>query len=184
MLVFVLDKNGHPLMPTHNGAKVRVLLKQKRAKVISKYPFTVKLVYKSTSFTQPLTLGVDTGSKYVGSAVINDTTSEVVYESQTELRDDIKSKMDRRRQFRRTRRNKLRYRPSRFNNRKASKRKNRYAPTLISKFQGHTREIEFIKFLKYTLRDDLLSSNNCNVYVYSEHLVLSLYTSKLFLNIV
>lgn len=145
MLVFVLDKNGHPLMPTHNGAKVRVLLKQKRAKVISKCPFTVKLLYKSTSFTQPLTLGVDTGSKYVGSAVINDTTSEVVYESQTELRDDIKSKMDRRRQFRRARRNKLRYRPSRFNNRKASKRKNRYTPTLISKFQGHTREIEFIK---------------------------------------
>lgn len=145
MLVYVLDKNGQPLMPTHNGAKVRVLLKQNRAKVVSKCPFTVKLLYESTSFTQPLTLGVDTGSKYIGSAVINDTTSEVVYESQTELRDDIKSKMDRRRQFRKARRNKLRYRPMRFNNRRASKRKNRYTPTLMSKFQGHTREIEFIK---------------------------------------
>ena len=145
MLVYVLDKNGQPLMPTHNGAKVRVLLKQKRAEVVSKCPFTIKLLYESTCFTQPLTLGVDTGSKYVGSAVINDITSEVVYESQTELRDDIKSKMDRRRQFRRTRRNKLRYRPARFNNRKASKRKNRYTPTLMSKFQGHEREINFIK---------------------------------------
>ena len=145
MLVYVLDMNGQPLMPTHNGAKVRVLLKQKRAKVVSKCPFTIKLLYESTSFTQPLTLGVDTGSKYVGSAVINDVTSEVVYESQVELRDDIKSKMDRRRQFRRTRRNKLRYRPMRFNNRNASKRKERYSPTLISKFQGHKREIEFIK---------------------------------------
>lgn len=145
MLVYVVDKNGQPLMPTCNGAKVRVLLKQKRAKVVSKCPFTIKLLYESTSFTQPLTLGVDTGSKYVGSAVINDVTSEIIYEPQTELRDDIKSKMDRRRQFRRERRNKLRYRPARFNNRKASKRKNRYSPTLISKFQGHTREIEFIK---------------------------------------
>lgn len=145
MQVYVLDMNGQPLMPTCNGAKVRVLLKQKRAKVVSKCPFTVKLLYESTSFTQPLTLGVDTGSKYVGSAVINDITSEVVYESQTELRDDIKSKIDKRRQFRRVRRNRLRYRPSRFNNRKASKRKNRYTPTLISKFQGHKREIEFIK---------------------------------------
>lgn len=145
MMVYVLDMNGHPLMPTHNGAKVRVLLKQKRAKVISKCPFTIKLLYDSTSFTQPLTLGVDTGSKYVGSAVINDITSEVVYESQTELRDDIKKKMERRKAFRRSRRNKLRYRPSRFNNRKASKRKNHYSPTLISKFQGHTREIKFIK---------------------------------------
>lgn len=145
MLVYVLNKNGQPLMPTHNGAKVRVLLKQRRAKVVSKCPFTIKLLYESTSFTQPLTLGLDTGSKYVGSAVINDITAEILYESQTELRDDIKSKMDRRRQFRRVRRNKLRYRPKRFNNRKASKRKNRYTPTLISKFQGHTREIEFIK---------------------------------------
>ena len=145
MMVYVLDKNGQPLMPTHNGAKVRVLLKQKRAEVVSKCPFTIKLLYESTCFTQPLTLGVDTGSKYVGSAVINDITSEVVYESQTELRDDVKSKMDRRRQFRRARRNKLRYRPKRFSNRKSSKRKERYNPTLIAKFQGHRREIEFIK---------------------------------------
>lgn len=145
MLVYVLDMNGQPLMPTHNGAKVRVLLKKKRAKVVSKCPFTIRLLYESTNFTQPLTLGVDTGSKYVGGAVFNEVTSEILYESQTELRDDIKSKMDRRRQFRRVRRNKLRYRPSRFDNRKASKRKNRYTPTLISKFQGHTREIEFIK---------------------------------------
>ena len=145
MLVYVLDMNEQPLMPTHNGAKVRVLLNQRRAKVVSKCPFTIKLLYESTSFTQPLTLGVDTGSKYVGSAVVNDTTSEVVYESQVELRDDIKSKMDRRRQFRGARRTKLRYRPARFNNRKSSKRKDRYNPTLISKFQGHKREIEFIK---------------------------------------
>ena len=145
MWVYVLNMNGQPLMPTHNGAKVRVLLRQKRAKVVSKCPFTIKLLYESTSFTQPLTLGVDTGSKYVGSAVVNDETSEVLYESQVELRDDIKLKMDRRRAFRRTRRNKLRYRPTRFNNRKASKRKDRYSPTLIAKFQGHKREIEFIK---------------------------------------
>lgn len=142
MLVFVLDKNGHPLMPTHNGAKVRVLLKQKRAKVVLKCPFTIKLLYESTTFVQPLTLGVDTGSKYVGSAVVNDVTSEIVYESQVELRDDIKQKMDRRRQFRKGRRGKLRYRPKRFNNIKSSKRKERYTPTLISKFQGHIREIK------------------------------------------
>ncbi len=144
MLVYVLDKNGQPLMPTHNGAKVRVLLKQNRAKVVSKCPFTIKLLYESTTFTQPLTLGVDTGSKYVGSAVINDVTAEVVYESQLELRDDIKSKMDRRRAFRRSRRNKLRYRSKRFNNRKSSKYRDCYTPTLISKLQGHTREIKFI----------------------------------------
>lgn len=50
MLVYIVDKNGQPLMPTHNGAKVRVLLKQKRAKVVSKCPFTIKLLYKSTQY--------------------------------------------------------------------------------------------------------------------------------------
>lgn len=44
MQVYVLDMNGQPLMPTRNGAKVRVLLKQKRAKVVSKCPFTIKLL--------------------------------------------------------------------------------------------------------------------------------------------
>lgn len=82
MLVYVLNQNGQPLMPTHNGAKVRVLLKHKRAKVVSKCPFTIKLLYESTNFTQPLTLGIDTGSKYVGSAIINDVTAEILYESQ------------------------------------------------------------------------------------------------------
>ena len=143
--VYVLDRNGQPLMPTKRSGWVYRALRDGKAKVVSKCPFTIKLLYDSTSFTQPLTLGMDTGSKYVGSAIINDSTSEIIYESQVELRDDIKSKMDRRRQFRRARRNKLRYRPKRFNNRKASKRKGRYSPTLISKFQGHTREIEFIK---------------------------------------
>ena len=142
--VYVLNRNGQPLMPTTRSGWVYRALRDGKAKVVSKCPFTIKLLYESTSFTQPLTLGVDTGSKYVGSAVINDNTSEVVYESQVELRDDIKSKMDRRRQFRKARRSKLRYRPMRFNNRNASKRKERYNPTLISKFQGHVREIKFV----------------------------------------
>lgn len=144
-IVYVLGMNGQPLMPTRRSGWVYRALRDGRAKVVSKCPFTIKLLYESTNFIQPLTLGVDTGSKYVGSAVVNDETSKVLYESQVELRDDIKPKMDRRRQFRRVRRNKLRYRPVRFNNRKTSKRKDRYNPTLISKFQGHTREIEFIK---------------------------------------
>ena len=142
--VYVLDINGQPLMPTTRSGWVYRALRDGKAKVFSKCPFTIRLLYESTSFTQPLTLGVDTGSKYVGSAVINDVTAEILYESQLELRDDIKSKMDRRRQFRKARRNKLRYRPVRFNNRNASKRKNRYSPTLISKFQGHAREIKFV----------------------------------------
>ena len=35
-MVYVLNQNGQPLMPTENHAKVRVLLKQGKAKVVNK----------------------------------------------------------------------------------------------------------------------------------------------------
>lgn len=31
-MVYVLNKDGHPLMPTENHGKVRILLKQKKGK--------------------------------------------------------------------------------------------------------------------------------------------------------
>ena len=37
-MVYVISKNGQPLMPTENHAKVRVLLKSKKAKVIKTCP--------------------------------------------------------------------------------------------------------------------------------------------------
>ena len=37
-MVYVINKNGQPLMPTENHAKVRVLLKSKKAKVIKTSP--------------------------------------------------------------------------------------------------------------------------------------------------
>ncbi len=145
MFVYVLDMNEQPLMPTSRFGKVRRLLKQKKAKVISKCPFTIKLLYEpETHITQACNLGVDTGSSKAGFAVY-DSNSKILYQSQVELRNDIKSKMDERRGHRRFKRNKLRYRKPRFNNRANSIKKNRFSPTMISKFQGHIREIEFIR---------------------------------------
>jgi hypothetical protein len=47
---------------------------------------------------------------------------------------------------RRNRRNrKTRYRKARFLNRKNSRRKNRFSPTMISKFNSHLKEINFVK---------------------------------------
>lgn len=144
--VYVLDMNGQPLMPTVRYAKVRKLLKDKRAKVVRKCPFTIKLLYEpKTKITQACNLGVDTGSAKVGFAVY-DSNSRILYQSQVELRNDIKDKMDTRRRYRRQRRNRhTRYRKPRFNNRANSIKKDRFSPTMISKIQGHVREIEFIK---------------------------------------
>ena len=145
MFVYVLDKNGQPLMPTRRFGKVRRLLRDKKAKVVKHCPFTIKLLYEpETKIVQDIVLGVDTGSKYVGVACVGN--DKVLYQAQVELRDDIKKKMDSRRMCRRNRRfRKTRYRKCRFLNRRNSIRKDRYCPTLVSKFYGHVREVEFCK---------------------------------------
>lgn len=144
-MVYVISKDGHPLMPTKRSGKVYRLLKNKQVKVIKRCPFTIQLLYEpETTVVQEVILGQDTGSKYIGTACI--ANSEVLYQSQVELRTDIKSKMDGRRQARRNRRNrKTRYRKPRFLNRKNSTRLDRLPPSVRHKVQAHIDEIEFCK---------------------------------------
>ena len=145
MFVYVLDKNGQPLMPTVRFGKVRRMLRDKKAKVVKRCPFTIRLLYEpKTKIVQDVLLGVDTGSKHVGVACVGN--DKVLYQAQVELRDDIKKKMDARRMYRRNRRfRKTRYRKCRFLNRGNSIKKDRYCPTLVSKYHGHEREIKFCK---------------------------------------
>ena len=145
MLVYVLKQNGQPFMPTERFGKVRRLLKEGKAKVVHREPFTIRLLYEpETDVVQECYCGVDTGSRHVGVAVIGN--DKVLYQSQTELRDDIKRKMDRRRVFRRSCRNrKTRYRKCRFLNRRNSIRKDILPPSVKHKVQAHTDEIEFCK---------------------------------------
>ena len=86
-MVYVLNQNGQPVMPTKNHAKVRILLKNKKAKVVKRCPFTIQLLYSSANYTQPVTLGVDAGSKHIGLSAT--TTSKELYASDVELRNDI-----------------------------------------------------------------------------------------------
>lgn len=157
MFVYVLDENGQPLMPTSRFGKVRRLLRDKKAKVVKRCPFTIKLLYEpETKIVQDIVLGVDTGSKYVGVACVGN--DKVLYQSQVELRDDIKRKMDSRRMYRKSRRyRKTRYRKPRFLNRGNSTKKDRYCPTIISKFHGHEREIEFCKKI-LPIKDTILET--------------------------
>lgn len=144
MLVYVINKHEKPLMPC-SPRKARLLLKTGKAKVIKRTPFTIKLLYGSSGYKQPLIHGVDTGSDKIGSAVVNDK-KEVVYMSEITIRNDIADKMKQRSKYRRNRRNrKTRYRKARWTNRKNSIRKDRFSPTMISKFNSHLKEINFVK---------------------------------------
>ena len=133
-MIYIISKNGQPLMPTENHAKVRILLKNKKAKVIKRCPFTIQLAYDSTNYTQDITLGVDSGSKHIGLSAT--TKDKVLFESDVELRNDIVDLLATRRQNRRTRRNrKTRYRKPRFDNRK--QKDGWLAPSVQNKADTH-----------------------------------------------
>ena len=65
MRVFVLNKRGKPLMPC-SPAKARLLLKEKKAIVVRRTPFTIQLTIATGESKQPVSLGVDAGYKHVG----------------------------------------------------------------------------------------------------------------------
>ena len=133
-MVYVLNQNGQPIMPTDNHAKVRILLKSKKAKVVKRCPFTIQLLYSNTNYTQEITLGVDSGSKHIGLSAT--TKDKVLFESNVELRNDMVNLLSTRRQNRRARRNhKTRYRKARFDNRR---RKDGWlAPSVQNKVDSH-----------------------------------------------
>ena len=97
-------------------------------------PFTIQLLYDSTDYTQPVSLGIDAGSRHIG--VSATTESKVLYEADVTLRNDIVDLLSTRREARRTRRNrKTRYRKPRFNNR--TRKDGWLAPSVQQKVDTH-----------------------------------------------
>lgn len=142
-MVYALDIDGQPLMPTSRHGKVRRLLNSHLAKVVKRCPFTIQLLYQSTKETQPVSLGVDAGSKHIGLAATTD--KKVVYQEELVPRNDVVKLISARRILRRSRRNrKTRYRKARFNNRVHSKHKRRLAPSIEVKIQEHVTAIKRI----------------------------------------
>lgn len=143
-MVYVLNKDGNPLMPTKRLGRVRRLLKEQKAIIVNYHPFTVKLTYECPNRIQEISLGVDAGSKHVGLSAT--TKKKVLFEVQLELRDDIVKKLATRREFRRSRRNrKSRYRKSRFLNRTKTKKEGWFAPSIKHKVWSHLWNIARIK---------------------------------------
>ena len=130
-MVFVLDANKQPLNPCH-PAKARKLLKQSKAAIWRKAPFTIILVKEIEPENLPqeeVTLKIDYGSKNTGMAIMRG--KRIVWLGVLEHRSNIKSSLDGRRGHRRFRRNKLRYRKARFDYR--TRRKGWLPPSLQSR---------------------------------------------------
>lgn len=143
MFVYVINKHGNPLMPC-SPRKARILLKNKKAKVVKRTPFTIQLLYGSSGYKQPISLGVDTGTKHVGLSAT--TKNQVLLEAEVQLRTDIQELLATRRQFRRSRRNRnTRYRKARFLNRK--KPNGWLAPSIQHKVDSHIKLVKWVHSL-------------------------------------
>ena len=137
MLVYVLNKHSEPLMPC-NPRKARLLLKEKKAKVVKRTPFTIQLLYASSGYKQAVSLGVDAGTKHIGLSAT--TEKNVLFEAKVLLRTDIVNLLSSRRSLRSARRNrKTRYRKPRYLNRK--KPSGWLAPSVQHKVDSHIKMI-------------------------------------------
>jgi len=143
-VVYVIAKNGKPLMPTQRHGKVRRLLKSGMAKVVKRTPFTIKLLYETGGYVQPVTLGVDPGYETVGLSAVTDRKE--VFRAEAKVRTDMTKLLSTRRQYRRSRRSrKTRYRQPRFDNRMHTKHKGWLAPSVENRIQFHLKLIKLVR---------------------------------------
>ena len=128
--VFVLDTANRPLDPCH-PARARKLLKQGKAAVYRRYPFTIILQYAVDAEPAPGQLKVDPGSKTTGMVIVQH--GRVIWAAELDHRGQkIKLDLAKRRAIRRGRRTrKTRYRQPRFDNR--TRPKGWLAPSLKSR---------------------------------------------------
>jgi len=139
--VYVLNKRGKPLMPCSPG-KARLLLKESKARVVQRTPFTIQLTVATGETKQPVTLGVDSGYSHIGLSAVTD--KQELYSAKVSLRDDMVKLNSERREYRRFRRyRKTWYRKPRFLNRE--KPEGWLAPSIQNKFDTHIKLINKAK---------------------------------------
>ena len=138
MTTFIIAKDGTRLMPTTNVKKVRKLLKTKRAVIHTYRPFTIQLLYESEKNVQPVEFAQDAGYQHVGISIKSDKHEYI--SAQYDLLPDEVERHNDCRKYRRTRRNRLRYRAPRFDNRGIPE--GWLAPSLEHKKQLHVQIFE------------------------------------------
>jgi len=138
-MVYVISINNEPLMPTNN-AKARILLKNKKAKVKTTKPFTIQLLYVTTTYTQPITLGIDPGYSNIGFSAVTD--KKELISGTVNLLQDVSKRLAERKMYRNFRRGRLRYRKCKNEKKKG---KGWLAPSIVHKLDSHIRFVEKLK---------------------------------------
>jgi len=139
--VYVINQNGHPLMPC-KPSKARKLLRERKARVSDRCPFTIRLLWDCEEHLQEVVVGIDKGSHVTGISCIG--KGQILLSAEIHHRQDVKDKMDRRRINRRKRRQRKWYRPARFHNRASSKRSGRLPPSIKANVEEIIRVVEHL----------------------------------------
>lgn len=138
-VVYVINQNGHPLMPC-KPSKARKLLRDGRAKVKQRSPFTIQLRWECEEQVQEVVVGIDKGSSVTGLACVGNGT--LLLSGEIAHRRDVKEKLDARRAHRRSRRTRCWYRPKRFHNRASSQRSGKLPPSIQTNVEEVIRVIQ------------------------------------------
>ena len=125
-------------------AKARLLLKEEKAEVKRRTPFTIQLTQATGETVQSVTLGVKAGSKQIGLSASTDKVE--LFASSVQLRTDVVDLLSTRRELRRARRHrKTRHRAPRFDNRVHSKNKGWLAPSVENKINAHLSRVAAVR---------------------------------------
>jgi 5-methylcytosine-specific restriction endonuclease McrA len=147
--VLVVDKNRKPLMPCQ-PARARTLLRQGKAAILRRFPFTIILKERDDGKTQAIQMKLDTGAKTTGFVLVAAFKRGFccIWAAELEHRGfEVRDNLLQRHQIRRSRRHrKTRYRAARFLNRR--KGQGWLAPSLLSRLQN--LETWFRRLVKFS----------------------------------
>ena len=101
LMIYVLSKDGQPLMPIRSERRAKRFLKNGKARVVNAKPFTIQLTYDiETSVVDKCVIGIDPGRTNIG-VCVTDSKGEVLFTADVETRNkDIPRLMDERRRHR------------------------------------------------------------------------------------
>lgn len=140
MKVFVINKDGRPLMST-TPRKARLLLETGQAKIMDRDPFTIQLIYGSAGYIQSVTLGIDAGYLTIGFSAVS--AKEELTGGELNLLPSVSERLTERKKYRVQRRSRLRHRAPRFDNRRRPV--GWLAPSIQHKLDAHIKLVERIK---------------------------------------
>ena len=148
MIICIIANDGTPLMPSSNIKKIRKQIKSGVAIIVNHHPFTIQYTDNNHKHhIQPIEMGMDMGYQTIGISIKSEKHEFVSAEYEL-LTDEVEHHHNQR-MYRKTRRNRLRYRKPRFNNRRIPE--DWLAPSIRNKADQHLQIVSrYIKYIPIT----------------------------------